>query len=79
MTLKPCDKWDNNPSSVEAYIANISTWINSFFQLHSVQLTVQYHVSYIQSTEWNNTTVTKRSDKNNYSSENAPISVPFIF
>ena len=29
MTLKPCDKWDDISSSIEASIAVISTWMNS--------------------------------------------------
>ena len=29
MTLKPCDKWDDISSSIEACIADISTWMNS--------------------------------------------------
>ena len=29
MTSKPCDKWNDISSSVEAYIADISIWMNS--------------------------------------------------
>ena len=29
MTLKPCDKWDDISSSIEASIADISTWMKS--------------------------------------------------
>jgi len=29
MILKPCDKWDDISSSVEACIAGISVWMNS--------------------------------------------------
>jgi len=29
MTLKPCDKWDDISSSVEACIEDISNWMNS--------------------------------------------------
>ena len=29
MTLKSCDKWDDISSSIEACIADISTWMNS--------------------------------------------------
>jgi len=29
MTLKPCDKWDDISSSIEACIADISIWVNS--------------------------------------------------
>jgi len=29
ITLKPCDKWNIISSSIEAYIADISTWMNS--------------------------------------------------
>ena len=29
MTLKSCDKWDYISSSIEACIADISTWMNS--------------------------------------------------
>jgi len=29
MIWKPCDKWDDISSSIEACIADISTWMNS--------------------------------------------------
>ena len=29
MTLKPCDKWDDISSSIEACIAEVRTWMNS--------------------------------------------------
>jgi len=43
------------------------------------QITVQHPVSYVQSTEWNSATVSKRSDSKICTSENVPIRVLFTF
>jgi len=43
------------------------------------QIIIQDPVSYLQSTEWNSTIVSKRSDRNIYTSENAPIWVLVTF
>jgi len=40
---------------------------------YTFKITVQDLVSYIQSIEWNSTTVSKRSDRKLYTSENAAI------
>ena len=29
MTLKPCEKQDDNSTSIEAFIADIGTWMNT--------------------------------------------------
>ena len=42
------------------------------------QITPQDPVSYIQSTEWNSNTTSKRSDRKLYTTENASIRVLFI-
>jgi len=43
------------------------------------QITVQDPVSYIQCIEWNSTTVSKRSDRKIYTSENSLIQVLLTF
>ena len=67
-----CIRWIRSRTKELLYVYQTSRHNNKYY-------CIQDPVSYIQSTEWNNTSVSKPSDRNIYTSENALICVLVIF
>ena len=74
--IKSCYYQIRNIGPIRKYINyNIHLSLTNRLQEHITQITGHDPVSYIQSTEWNSTTVCELSDRKIYTSENAPIRV----